>query len=504
VSFRHAFDRRTFLRNAGLALPGSLAASSIAGPTSRSAQVLPPTVRIQVPDIALKPTVRAIRDQFLSETGITATIRITPAENSLFAIREDIRTGSNALDGALMPMWHIGDLLADSQIVSLDGFHGSGDGRFPEIQLDDEFPAVRTLRRFGDDLVATPFDSDCLLLYYRSDLISDAVHQQAFEQVAGTPLSIPATWDELLRIGEYFQTAGIDTVSLHLRDGGQGMFQYLAVAGPHVIGEENPRAFWFEPESFEPLIASDGHFEALEVFRRLFELGSSEQLSWTLADAWQHFLDGGAVFAIAPADLLTLAIDLSVPLRGKIGVAQLPGTNSYVDPLTSMRHETATPNRAGNVLGPSWGGVIRTSSSMPEAAYHFLALLSGTERQRAFGWGVDDGVDPGRLSQMPPEVDPEGQTPLDDYLDAGFSQSQAIDYTSSILQTLSNPVQLPYLRIPGAFEYLAALDLRLSEFLADGNASPAATLERASDDFRSISQRLGVQRQLELYRLSRV
>jgi multiple sugar transport system substrate-binding protein len=498
VNFGRAFDRRTFLRNARLALPGSLAASSIAGSTAWTAQELLPTVRIQVPDIALKPTVRAIRDQFLSQTGITATIRITPAENSLFATREDIRTGSNAIDGALMPMWHIGDLLADNQIVSLDGFHNSGGGRFPEFQLDDEFPAVRKLRRFGDDLVATPFDSDCLLLYYRSDLLNDAAHQQA----AGTPLSIPATWEELLLTGAYFQTVGIDTVSLNLREGGQGMFQYLAIAGPHVVGEQNPQAFWFEPESFEPLITSDGHVEALEVFRRLFELGSSDQISWTLADAWQHFLDGGAVFAIAPADLLTLAIDLSLPLRGKIGVAQLPGSNSYVDPITSTRHETPTPNRAGNVLGPSWGGVIRTSSSMPEAAYHFLALLAGTERQRAFGWSVDDGVDPGRLSQLPPEVDPEGQTPLDDYLDAGFSESQAIDYTSSIQQTLSNPVQLPYLRIPGAFEYLAALDLRLSEFLADSNASPAATLERISDDFRSISQRLGVQRQLELFRRS--
>jgi len=468
------------------------------------AQETPPIVRIQVPDIALKRSVRAVRGQFLDEAGISASIRITPAENSLFAIREDIRTGTNAIDGAVMPMWHIGDLLADNQIAALGQFYESSENQFPRFELKDEFPAVRALRRFGDDLVAVPFDCDCLMLYYRSDLLNDTAHQQAFEHVAGAPLRIPSTWDELVAIGEYFRTSGIDTIPLHLRVGGQGMFQYLAVAGPFVIGEQNPQAFWFDPETFDPLIASDGHVEALQMFKRLYELGSPDQLTWTLADAWQKFLAGHTVFAIASADMLTMAIDLASPWLDHIGVAPLPGTTSYLDPFTSGRHITGTPNLTGNALGASWGGVVRTSSQMPEAAYHFLALLAGQQRQQQFAWGVHDGVDPGRLSQMPPEVDPGGMTPLNDYLDAGFSERQAIEFTSAIQQTLSNPLQLPYLRIPGAFDYFAALDRRLSEFLAGDSGSPEAALQLAGDDFRSISRRLGVQRQLEIYRRSLV
>jgi len=480
-------------------MPLAQAAVGHSSVTSGRAQDELPVVRIQVPDIALKKTVRSIRDQFLDETGVSASIRLTPAESGLFAIREDIRTGSNAIDGAIVPMWHIGDLLADDQIAPLGQIYESTESQFPAVTLNDEFPAVRHLRRFGDDLVAIPFDCDCLMLYYRSDLINDAVNQQAFEQFAGRPLGIPSTWEELILIGEYFRTEGMDTLPLHLTAGGQGMFLYLAVAGSHVIGDQNPDAFWFDQVTFDPLVASEGHSRALRLFKRLFELGPTDQLSWTLPDAWQHFLEGHAVFAIASADLLTMAIDLASQMRDRIGVAPLPGSTGYDNPITTGRHATDTPNMVGNVLGPSWGGVVRTSSHQPAAAYHFLALLADELRQQAFGWGVHDGVDPGRLSQMPPEVDPEGSTPLQGYLDAGFSELQAIEFTSAIQQTMSNSLQLPYLRIPGAFDYLAALDLRLSEFLAGSSSSADAALQLVSDDFRAISQTLGVQRQLELY-----
>jgi multiple sugar transport system substrate-binding protein len=210
------------------------------------------------------------------------------------------------------------------------------------------------------------------------------------------------------------------------------MFQYLGVAGPYVIGERNPDAFWFDPVTLDPLIASEGHVEALQTFKRLFELGPAEQLEWTLADAWQHFLEGHAAFAIAPADLLTFAIDLKYPLRGQIGVASLPGTTAYVDPLAGTRHETESSNVTGNAQGACWGGVLRTSSDMPETAFHFLAMLGETDRQRAFGWSVDDGVDPARASQMPTEVSSEGRSPLDDFVVAGFTEAQAMSYTGAI------------------------------------------------------------------------
>jgi multiple sugar transport system substrate-binding protein len=61
---------------------------------------------------------------------------------------------------------------------------------------------------------------------------------------------------------------------------------------------------------------------------------------------------------------------------------------------------------------------------------------------------------------------------------------------------------LPYLRIPGAFNYLDALDRRLNEFLAGYSGEPEEALELASADFRTITDRLGIERQLEFYRSS--
>jgi multiple sugar transport system substrate-binding protein len=57
------------------------------------------------------------------------------------------------------------------------------------------------------------------------------------------------------------------------------------------------------------------------------------------------------------------------------------------------------------------------------------------------------------------------------------------------------------LRIPATFEYWTALDTNLSEAVT-GQASPEEALKKTADEFDSITERLGRDKQLQIYKTS--
>lgn len=61
------------------------------------------------------------------------------------------------------------------------------------------------------------------------------------------------------------------------------------------------------------------------------------------------------------------------------------------------------------------------------------------------------------------------------------------------------PLSLPYLRIPGTADYIESLDIHLSEALS-GQVSAQEALNRTAQDWERITNRLGRQNQLQLYR----
>ena len=142
--------------------------------------------------------------------------------------------------------------------------------------------------------------------------------------------------------------------------------------------------------------------------------------------------------------------------------------------------------------------MISKFSKAPEAAYYLLALMATPQKSiiyAARGW---DGVDPGRYSHFLP---PDGTASLEQYLAAGWDERDIKDYTKAYFDNFNNPLQFPYLRIPGTFEYWTQLDIRLSE-AATGQAKPEEALKRCVADFEAITDRLGREVQKRTYRES--
>ena len=152
--------------------------------------------------------------------------------------------------------------------------------------------------------------------------------------------------------------------------------------------------------------------------------------------------------------------------------------------------------RVGNTTGGSWHGVISAFSEEPEATYSFLSLMA---IRPVSIWSANNGwtgVDPGYSYQM---LEPRGTATLADYEAAGWNPDDVTDYLNAYYDTFYAPSILTYLRIPGTFEYWDLLDKNLSSAMA-GEMSAQEALDATAESWEAVTDRLGRDEQLRLYR----
>lgn len=506
-------------------LPGAQAAGRDAKPESTTVtvgqasdvpvpRVLPPCapgkcpfagqkVRVIATKSAISLALLEVKDEFEAATGAQLDIVRLPGVEHYPTIISDMTNHAGRYDASIAAAWWVGDMVAGGHLLSYDKFYG--DPRFPTWSIDEVLRGPRTLLSYGGKKYMVAYDHDGQVLYYRRDLLGDPRHQAAFKQKYGYPLAVPQTWAQLRDAVAYFNGQDLNGdgkpdhgIVMALQPGSQGMFNYITLSAPFVIGPGNEKLYWFDPRTMAPLIKSPGHLRALELFVELVKYGPREMLTWNHGRGWDHFLAGRAAFALTWGDLGALAQQPGSHVRGKTGVAPAPGTHEYYDLTRGQWRSTEGVNQVGNTSGASWAGVISRYSKVPEATYFLLSLLATKQKSQVFaarGW---DGIDPGRQFQMLP---PEGAGSLEPYLRANWDPADIRDYLGAFQRTFSNPLQLPYLRMPGAYSYWLALDLRVMQ-AASGQLTPAAALEAAAIDFDEITIRLGRERQRESYRTS--
>jgi multiple sugar transport system substrate-binding protein len=96
---------------------------------------------------------------------------------------------------------------------------------------------------------------------------------------------------------------------------------------------------------------------------------------------------------------------------------------------------------------------------------------------------------------------PDGSSSMEDYQKAGWNEGDAEQYTNAYFDSFNAEQQFPYLRIPATFEYWTALDTNLSEAVT-GQAEPEEALQSTAEEFEEITDRLGREQQLEIYKTS--
>ncbi|MDO8249261.1 MAG: extracellular solute-binding protein [Rhodoferax sp.] len=444
-----------------------------------------------------------LKEEFEAATGAKLELVRLPPEELFANLISDMTNRVGKYDAAIAGAWWLGELVAGDHIVSYDKYYK--DPRFPEWNINEVLPAPQALLSYGGKKYMVANDHDGQVMYYRRDLLADAQHRAAFAQKYGYPLDVPKTWAQFRDVAEYFNGRDLNGdgvpdhgVSMHLKVGAQGMFHFMSFSAPFVIGPDNPRLYWFDPQSMKPLIQSPGHVRALTALVDLVKFGPKDMLNWDLGKSWDHFLAGRAALTFSWGDLGALAQEAGSKVKGKIGSAPLPGTSEYYSIAQGQWVKTAQPNLVGNTTGGSWAGVISKYSKAPEATYYLLALMASKEKSLVYavrGW---DGIDAGRSYHFLP---PDGSGQLETYLKAGWNEADVRDYLHAYFENFGNKQQFPYLRIPGAYSYWQALDGHLAEAAA-GHLSPEAALRASAVDFEEITIRLGRESQRRSYRAS--
>lgn len=446
-----------------------------------------------------------VREEFEAATGATLEIVESPFAEHFPKFMDDVTTETGQYDTSIAGAWWLGDFVAGDFILPYDDYYNDTSGKFPQWDYEDVLPGPRALLEYGGKKYMVANDQDGQVMYYRRDLFADETHKAAFKEKYGYDLIVPETWDQFRDAAEYFNGQDLNGdgeadsgLTMHLKVGGQGMFHFMSFSAPFVIGPDNPNTYWFNPEDMTPLLDSPGHVRAMETMVDLIQFGPEAMMGWSLGESWDYFLRGQAALTFTWGDLGALAQQEGSQVRGKTGAAAMPGTTEYYNINTGEWVQTDGVNRVGNTTGGSWSGVISKYSDAPEATYYLLALMATKEKSLIYaarGW---DGADPGRYSHF---LAPNGTATVEEYVAAGWDAADVTDYTNAYFENFNAPQQFPYLRIPGTFEYWTQLDIHLSE-AATGQSTPEEALQATVADFEQVTERLGREQQLEIYKTS--
>jgi multiple sugar transport system substrate-binding protein len=436
------------------------------------------------------------------ETGAHVNVAQVPIETLHQQIFTDLSTGLNRYDAYQTGAWFYGDFFVPQTpyIVPLTDF--LKDPRYPYWDPKQVIPSMAQLYTWGGEWYGVLFDADAQILYYRDDVFNNKDIQKKYEDKMGAAFpNPPKTMKEMHDVADFF--TGWDWngdgqndwgISLHAKVNEQGFFHFLTLAAPYVISKDN-KFFWFNPDTMEPLINSDGHVLALEDYAKFVKDGPQAMLSWTLGEGWNLFLAGNSAMEPTWGDLPTLAQDpKSSKVQGKVGAAPIPGTTQAYDPITK-KTTTYDLNQVANVNGGSWHGVISQASKHKEATYDFLAFMANQKNEFYNITHGTTGVQPGvKYAFLPPY----GTASVQDYVEQGWNAHDVTAFTNAYYEGLVSPLQESYLRIPGTAEYWHELDVRVSAVLA-GQTQPKAALDDLYQAWVKITDRYGKDKQLKIY-----
>lgn len=467
------------------------------------------TVNSSGPKGGISGPLHAIRPIWEELTGARLDIIELPFGEHYTKMMLDLRNGTGDYDAFMVGAFWYGDIAPQGYAFPVDDFMESGD--FPQWSYDAAPPGLQTLHHWDGVPYGVLNDSDGQVLYYRKSALENPEHRAAFEAEYGYEIPVPpTTWQQVLDISQYFAGKNWDDnddqpdggMVLHLKVGEQGHYHFQSLSasfamtpGDEVTQYEN--VYWFDPTDMKPLINSPGHVAALEFLQELHKTGPSAQVGWSLGEAWDYFLRGKSVFVYSWGDVGSLCQDETRSvIRGDCSAAMLPSSTTYYDHRNGQFVETDDPVRIGNTTGGSWHGVISAFSDEPEATYSLLALMAVEPVSlwnAQYGW---TGVDPGLTHHF--LVEQGGTASVEDYVAAGWDENDVVAYTQAYQDTFFADVMLPYLRIPGSFEYWDILDKNLSAAMS-GELTAQQALDDTAASWEQVTERLGRDAQLQNY-----
>ena len=365
--------------------------------------------------------------------------------------------------------------------------------------FDDILPIyLDRLMKWEGKTISITVDGDLYIGYYRTDLFEDPANRADFKSRYGRDLSPPDTWTQYRDIAEFFHgrsTAAGKILSGTTEPFARGTQQFWDVfsrAAAYTNPPDLPGTQFFDPDTMKAQINNEGWEKAVQDYVDIFRFCPKGSERYGILDTREAFVGGEAAMTVDWGDTGTLAAD---PKRssvvGKVGYFVLPGTDKVWNHKDRAWKAQQRPHKVTFLAFGGWVGGVPANSRNKDAAWDFILWYGNPENSLHDAVKSDTGINPYRYSHF---MNIDAWAKL-------FSRQSAAEYLDVIRISLESRNVALDLRLPGFNDYTKAFENALFRAVT-GEAPVKQALDDAAAEWESITNRLGRERQKDIYRSS--
>ena len=342
-------------------------------------------------------------------------------------------------------------------------------------------------------------DGDCHSFAYRKDYLTDAAISAATGMTEA-----PTTWQQVQAFsnavkGQKDPLTGLDAYGFldPLKGWGGFGFYFLEDRASAYAKHPDDPAWLFDPDTMKPRVNNPAWVQAIQDVMDTMPVLPPDQIN---ADpgttAFQQFLAGTGAMICWWGDVGSSARTSDGSVVGDVvGFSINPGSDRVYNARTAAWETPATPNFAPNMAYLGWGVYVTSRVTADEkkrkAAWSAAAHLGGKDIALWMA-AYPSGFQPYRNSQFN----------YDEWEAAGYDRAFIEDYLGSNLDSYNHPNAAIEPRIPGIFQYYSVAEDELAKGFGGTYKSAQETADAIAAAWEKITDQIGRDSQIALYKAS--
>ncbi|PKP74298.1 MAG: sugar ABC transporter substrate-binding protein [Alphaproteobacteria bacterium HGW-Alphaproteobacteria-6] len=373
-----------------------------------------------------------------------------------------------------------------------------------QIDMDDYVGYLKApVGTWGGKTYRISIDGDCHTFAYRKDYYDSAEFAEAWKAEGdGSDWAPPRTWAAVQAHSKFLKgrkdpLTGLDAHGFldPLKGWGGFGFYFLEDRATAYAKHPDDPAWLFDPETMKPRVNNPAFVRAIQEVMDIMDTQPADQIN---ADpgttAFQQFLAGTGGMLTWWGDVGSSARTSDGSVVGDVvGFDILPGSDQVWNAASGAWEDRA--NEAPNMAYIGWGVYVMarvdSDAKRQKAAWSAAAHLGGKDIALWMS-AYPSGFQPYRNSQFQ----------YDEWEAAGYDRAFIEDYLGSNLDSYNHANAAIEPRIPGIFQYYSVAEDELAKGYAGQYKSAQETADAIAAAWEKITDQIGRDSQIALYKAS--